>query len=110
MPFGFGKSNFGVIDEILEMHGNYGGAHVHIMVIGNKCDLDDGKESIRRIEKKQGRELGEKLKEIYGKDVYWGGEISAKTGERVEECIRGAIQRYFEESGRCPICDARIML
>ncbi len=74
-----------------------------LVVIGNKNDLEDE----RVISEEDGRKLVEKYKETFrGKiEVFWGGEVSAKTGDGVLKCFQDSVERYLMGKEGCPICD-----
>ncbi len=80
-----------------------------MIVVGNKRDLADDQ---RRISEKEAKKFVEKyMEKLGGKiSVFWGGEVSAKTGYGVIECIKKSMQRYIETCECCPICksDARL--
>ncbi len=80
-----------------------------MVLVGNKRDLADDQ---RRVSEKEGKKLVRKYVEKMGGEisVFWGGEISAKTGYGVNECIKNSVQRYIETCEGCPICksDARL--
>ncbi len=80
-----------------------------LLFVGYKRNMA-GEQS--RVSENEGKKFVEKYKEKMGGEisVFWGGELSAKTGHGVIECIKKSVQRYIETCEGCPICksDAKL--
>ena len=72
------KKSFNSIKEWIEECQNYANDNIHMVLLGNKIDLNEE----RKISKEQGKELAkEHIMDFY--------ETSAKTGENIEDIFLG---------------------
>ena len=72
------KKSFTSIKEWIEECQNYANINIHMVLLGNKIDLNE--------ERKISKEEGEELAKEYVMDFY---ETSAKTGENIEDIFLG---------------------
>jgi small GTP-binding protein len=72
------KKSFTSIKEWIEECQNYANDNIHMVLLGNKIDLNE--------ERKISKEEGEELAKEYVMDFY---ETSAKTGENIEDIFLG---------------------
>ena len=72
------KKSFNSIKEWIEECQNYANDNIHMVLLGNKIDLNE--------ERKISKEEGEELAKEYVMDFY---ETSAKTGENIEDIFLG---------------------
>jgi GTPase SAR1 family protein len=87
-------ASFDHTTDYLELLRKYRGVHITekslpIALVGNKCDLGDGPE--RQVERGEGEKLARTLELMCG-----FREISAKTGEGVEELLYDIVRKLQE--------------
>ena len=77
------KSSFDKIESLLKKLRDNSNKNVSVILVGNKCDLEDNREVL----KEDGEELAKKLKIKFM-------EVSAKTGENLDKLFQNLIDLF----------------
>ena len=80
------KSSFDKIESLLKKLRDNSNKNVSVILVGNKCDLEDNREVL----KEDGEELAQKLKIKFM-------EVSAKTGENLDKLFQNLIDEVYEK-------------
>jgi len=80
------KSSFDKIESLLKKLRDNSNKNVSVILVGNKCDLEDNREVL----KEDGEELAKKLKIKFM-------EVSAKTGENLDKLFQNLIDEVYEK-------------
>ena len=80
------KSSFDKIESLLKKLRDNSNKNVSVILVGNKCDLEDNREVL----KEDGEELAQKLKIKFM-------EVSAKTGENLDKMFQNLIDEVYEK-------------
>ena len=80
------KSSFDKIESLLKKLRDNSNNNVSVILVGNKCDLEDNREVL----KEDGEELAQKLKIKFM-------EVSAKTGENLDKLFQNLIDEVYEK-------------
>ena len=80
------KSSFDKIESLLKKLRDNSNKNVSVILVGNKCDLEDNREVL----KEDGEELAKKLKIQFM-------EVSAKTGENLDKLFQNLIDEVYEK-------------
>ena len=81
------KESFNKIEKLVDDLKNGGDKNIYIILLGNKIDLEDR----RVITKEEGENLAQKLNLGFG-------EVSAKTGDGIEEAFQKLINEVYRIS------------